>query len=226
MTRAQESISFDLKEVQRLRTLVASGEGQTLEFKRKATYPDKIVREMIAFANTQGGILLIGVDDNGTLPGLKHPEEESYVIREALKKCKPFLSFSETFIPVSKSKSIICYTIPESKRKLHHVITDAGTKESYVRVADQSIKASREIREIIRRSQKKNGVRFHYGEHEQFLMRYLDENPFITLQKFIALRNLNRFYASKKLVLLVLANVLHITPNEKGDLYSLAFQPA
>ena len=88
---------------------------------------------------------------------------------------------------------------------------------------DQSIKASREVREIARRSQAKKDIRFHYGEHEQLLMQYLDMNPSITLKQFMQVSGLKKFYASKKLVLLVLANVLEITPHEKGDLFSLAF---
>ena len=93
----------------------------------------------------------------------------------------------------------------------------------FVRVNDQSIKASREVREIARRSQAKKDIRFHYGEHEQLLMQYLDMNPSITLKQFMQVSGLKKFYASKKLVLLVLANVLEITPHEKGDLFSLAF---
>lgn len=54
-------------------------------------------------------------------------------------------------------------------------------------------------------------------------MAYLDINPAITLKEFIEVSGLKRFYASKKLVLLVLADVLRITPHEKGDLFSLAF---
>jgi hypothetical protein len=54
-------------------------------------------------------------------------------------------------------------------------------------------------------------------------MQYLEENEAITLTKFVELSGLKRFYASKKLVLLVLADVLSITPHEKGDRYSLAF---
>jgi hypothetical protein len=90
-------------------------------------------------------------------------------------------------------------------------------------VRDQSIKASREVREIARRSRAKKDIRFHYGEHEKFLMRYLDTNASITLKEFTEVSGLKRFYASKKLVLLVLANVLRITPHDKGDLFSLAF---
>ncbi len=61
-----------------------------MAFKRKATHPEKILREIIAFANTEGGTLLVGVDDDKSIPGVKHPEDESYVIKRELKKCKPF----------------------------------------------------------------------------------------------------------------------------------------
>ena len=84
--KPQEFLSLDPRQVQQLRLLVSHGEGASLEFKRKATFPEKIVREMIAFANTKGGILLIGIGDDGSLAGLKHPEDELHVMTEALKK--------------------------------------------------------------------------------------------------------------------------------------------
>jgi hypothetical protein len=220
--RPQESTTYNPRQVQELRKLVAQGEGLMLEFKRKAAYPDKIVREMIAFANTKGGVLLLGVGDDKTLPGLKFPEDESHVVQEAIKKCKPKLPVEEQFIPIGNGRTIIRYDIGESDYKPHYILI-GEQKESYVRVNDQSIKASREMREIVKRARKKKDIRFHYGEHEKFLMQYLDSNPTITLKRFIELSGLKKFYASKKLVLLVLADVLRITPHEKGDLYSLAF---
>lgn len=223
MNRPDESQIYNSRQVQDLKKLVSQGEGLCLEFKRKAAYPDKLVREMIAFANTNGGILLVGVGDDRTLPGLKYAEGESHVIREALKKCKPALPVTETFLSIGNARTIIRYDIPESDRKPHYQVID-DHKECFIRVNDQSIKASREMREVIRRGRKNKDIKFHYGEHEQWLMRYLEENPFITLKKFVELTKLKRFYASKKLVLLVLADVLNITPHEKGDLYSLAFK--
>lgn len=222
MHKPQESTTFNPRQVQDLKKLVAQGEGFHLEFKRKAAYPEKIVREMIAFANSGGGVLLLGVGDDKTLPGLKFPEDESHVVGEALRNCRPKLPVSEQFIPIGSGRTIIRYDIKESDRKPHYFLS-GEQKESYVRVNDQSIKASREMREIVKRARKKKDIRFHYGEHEKFLMQYLDTNPTITLKRFIELSGLKKFYASKKLVLLVLADVLQITPHEKGDLYSLAF---
>jgi predicted HTH transcriptional regulator len=221
--KPQESSSFDQKQYQQLRKLVTHGEGLTLEFKRKAAFPEKIVREMIAFANTKGGILLVGIGDDGSIPGLKHPEDESHVLRLALKKCKPALVHTETFIPVGNARTVLQYEIPESNKKPHSLVTD-DRLETFVRVDDKSIQASREMREIVKRSQQKKDIRFHYGEHEKWLMQYLDANANITLKKFTELSGLKKFYASRKLVLLVLADVLRITPHERGDLYSLAFR--
>jgi predicted HTH transcriptional regulator len=222
MNRPQELSSYNARQVQDLRKLVLTGEGSRLEFKRKATYPEKIVREMIAFANADGGTLLLGIGDDKSIPGLKYPEGESHVVHEALKKCLPPIPVKETFIPIGNSRTVIKYDVARSARKPHFLVNGTA-RESYIRVNDQSIRASREMREIVRRAQLKKDIRFHYGEHEKFLMQYLEENEAITLNKFVELRGVKRFYASKKLILLVLADVLKITPHEKGDLYSLAF---
>lgn len=219
--RPQEQVSFNARQFQQLKRLVAEGEGPTLEFKRKAAFPEKIVREMIAFANTRGGVLLIGVGDDGSLPGLKHPADELHVMDAALKKVRPVLQYQVILVPVSNSRTIIQYEIPESKRKPHYLLNSNRPKESFVRVEDKSIKASRELREIVKRRQRMKDIRFHYGEHERFLMQYLDEKECITVKEFASLCGLGRLYASRKLILLVLANVLKIVPHEKGDLYSV-----
>lgn len=202
-----------------IRKLVLEGEGQHLEFKRKAAHPEKIVREFIAFANTDGGTLLIGVDDDGSIPGVKYPEEEIHVITAALQQtCRPLLVYQESVLPISENRSVIRYDISPSE-KLHFLNLD-DKRETFVRVQDMSIKASAEMQEIIRRSKKKRDVRFVFGDAEKNLMGYLEQNPNITLQQYMKFSGLNRFLASRKLILLVLASVLKITASEKGDLYS------
>jgi predicted HTH transcriptional regulator len=220
--KPQEFFPIDERQLRQLRALVAKGEGHHLEFKRKAAFPEKIIREMIAFANSKGGILLLGIGDDGTIPGLKHPEGESHVIREALRKCSPALPLKETFIPIGKNRSVIQYEIAESRHKPHYYIISDQVKESFVRVEDRSIRASKEVREIAKRSQHARDIRFHYGEYERMLMQHLDQHHTITLKEFTELSGLKRLIASKKLILLVLADVLQITPHEKGDIFSLA----
>ena len=222
--KSYEALPSDPRQIQQLKRLVAQGEGSRLEFKRKAAVPEKIVQEMIAFANTKGGILLIGIGDDKSIPGLKYPEDDSYVIQQSLKRCKPPLPLTENAIPVAPNRTVLYYEIGESKRKPHYFISQDKGKESFVRVDDKCIRASKEMLEISRRAAKNKDIRFHYGPHEDMLMKYLDKNRSITLKKFIEVSGLKRFIASRKLILLVLADVLRITPHEKGDIFSLAFQ--
>lgn len=218
--RRSEEVSIDESQLAELRLLLAQGEGLHIEFKKKATHPEKIVREMIAFANTHGGTILIGVDDDGNASGLKYPEEEWMGVSTLLSNCKPPIPHHVTLIAVPDHRFIIRLDIAESDRRPHFHVTHEGAKETYVRVRDMSIKASAEMEEIVRRQKKKKDSKFVYGEHEQQLMKYLVDQKTITLTQFRELTGLNRFKASRKLILLVLANVLKIEATEKGDLYS------
>ena len=59
--------SMDKRE---LKEILAFGKSSTVEFKRKATTPEKLAKEISALANTKGGMLFIGVDDNGSIYGI------------------------------------------------------------------------------------------------------------------------------------------------------------
>lgn len=216
-----EAASVNSHDVRELKKLAAEGEGLQLEYKRKAAYPEKIVRELIAFANTEGGTLLVGVDDDGTIPGVRYPEEEGHVISEALKKyCRPELLYKESIIPISENKYVVRFDIPPSPKRPHYLVIDKDTRQTFVREKDMSIKASPEMEEIVRRSKQKRDIGFTFGDDEKKLMEYLHEHRFISMPDYQKLSGLNRFKARRKLILLVLANVVKITASEKGDLYS------
>lgn len=220
MTKPSATASVDARNLRDLKKLVAEGEGLHLEFKRKAAYPEKIVRELIAFANTEGGTLLVGVDDDGTIPGVKYPEEEIHVILEALTKtCRPLIVHQESVLSISDNRSVVRFDVSPSPKRPHYLLHD-HQRETFVRVADMSIKASAEMQEILKRSRRKRDMHFSFGDAEKKLMEYLDVHTNITLNQYMKFSGLNRFRARRKLILLVLANVLKITASEKGDLFS------
>lgn len=217
-----EHLAVDRRQLAELRRLVARGEGQTLEFKRKAAFPEKIVRELIAFANTDGGTLLVGVDDDGSIPGVKFPEEEWLLIENELTRtCRPTLEWNAGLVRISEKRFVLAVEIGRSERR-PHFFAHGDRRESFIRVRDQTIRASREVVEIIRRLKTLKGMKFPYGEAEQKVIRFLGDHPGITVPEFAHIAGLNRYIASRKLVRLVLANVLRITTSEKGDVYSRA----
>ncbi|MEX2593390.1 MAG: ATP-binding protein [Anditalea sp.] len=201
--------------------LAQKGEGLHAEFKKKATHPEKIVREMIAMANTEGGYLFIGVDDDGTVSGQRYIEEEVYVMDKAIHELVfPALTFSKSVIPFNQKKGVAVYYIAKSESRPHFLFED-NKRKAYVRVKDRSIQASREVWEILKREKNRKDIIFKYGEKEEVLMKALNEKPTITLKEYMRIGNLPIYIASKTLIRLVLANVLKVIPQEKEDLFAL-----
>lgn len=208
--------------IREIHQLIKNGESETLEFKVKANHPDKIVKEVVAFANTRGGKLLIGVSDDRRIVGLKSAEEDHYTLEKAITQyCFPEIKYHCQIIPVTARRSIIIYTIFESESKPHSIVLDDRNKrrQGYIRLADRSVKASKEMKEILRRERKAKAIRFTYGEKEKVLLNYLDKHEFITLNNFAQIAGIRPYLASRTLVTLVLAKVLRIIPREGEDWY-------
>ena len=79
--------------------LIEEGENLQCEFKRQFTTPEKIAREMIAFANTKGGYLIFGIDDDRQVVGVDSEKAESEMVKDAAENfCEPPLNYSIDFI--------------------------------------------------------------------------------------------------------------------------------
>jgi predicted HTH transcriptional regulator len=214
-------------EWQELKRLVRQGEGLHLEFKLKTSHPEKIIKEMIAFANTEGGVLIVGVSDDLQIKGVKFPDEELYVLKKAIQKhIFPALDYHLDIIQVEdrKERELLIFHIPKSAGLLYF-IDEQGNKKVYVRVNDKTIQASKEMRTILREKRKNKSFRFRYGAKEQLLMRYLAEHGHINVSTFAEVAGISKRMASRTLTLLVLANVLTILPQEQGEDLFRALEP-
>lgn len=219
-TRSVRS-GMDLKA---LKELVRRGESESLEFKLKANHPEKIIREVVAFANSNGGILLVGVSDDKSIPGLKFVDEEEYILVRAIDKfCTPKINYRLERISVSNDREVLVFRIPKSIEKPHYVLTnpDSEQKKAYIRLQDKSIQASKEVRQILKWKDKAQNVQFRYGRKEEILMKYLGENQTITVAILAQIAKIPLWLASKTLITLVLANVLLLIPDEIEDKYRM-----
>lgn len=207
-----------------LRELVRQGEGRYLEFKFKTSHPEKIVREIVAFANTAGGILLIGVGDDGTIPGLKYADEDEYLLVRAIEKhCFPPIPYTLERVPLPDEREVLMLRIPRSPHRPHYMLPDPADPDNrkvYVRVDDKSVQASKEIREIMKGERTARSLRFTYGDKEKLLMEHLGKHTHVTVDSFAVMASIPRKIASRTLVLLVLANVIDVHPSEIMDRYT------
>jgi predicted HTH transcriptional regulator len=109
-----------------LQRLINEGEHQQQDFKYRVEDAEKLARSVSAFANTDGGRLLIGVRDDGFISGVRS-EEEIYVMHQAAYRyCRPEASikFDTYHVPVDNPmtgkcfmRTVVIATIPPAVRK-------------------------------------------------------------------------------------------------------------
>ena len=125
-----------------IRELVSAGEHERQDFKFSVNDPRKIARSLSAFANRSGGHLLIGVKDNGTVAGVKRPDEEIYIVEQAAERyCRPSQHVEFTLFSVEPGVSVIRASIEATAEPPVEVDEGGGILRAYYRVADENITA-------------------------------------------------------------------------------------
>ena len=162
--------------------LIHEGEHQQQDFKYKITDACKLAKSVSAFANTDGGRLLIGVRDDGNLSGVRS-EEEIFMMRSAAEDyCRPAAAISfETF--QAEGRSIVIATVPRSDKKPIRALGDDGRWRAYIRVEDENIVASPVHLRIWRDELSPRGQLVNIGDDEAQVMRVMAEAPPLTLNQ-------------------------------------------
>ncbi|MFA6233807.1 MAG: ATP-binding protein [Bacteroidota bacterium] len=200
---------------------IEAGEGLTTEFKRRVSTGVKIAREMIAFANTRGGVIIFGIDDDKSVVGVVSEKAElEEITHSADHLCNPPVKHIVTIFNVN-DRDIICIEIPESDRKPHFLADDADDPKSYVRVGENSVQASREMIRVLRHQYgPSEPVRLIIGEAEKRLFVWFEDHERITVKEYAKLINVSERRASRLLVRLVRAGAVAIHTQEKSDYFT------
>lgn len=212
-----------------LQALLGEGEGFQLEFKRKVSSSTKIARALIAFANTKGGTILFGIDDDKTIVGVESEKTEVEMIQTAGRvHCEPPIEPTIEIVPY-RGKDVIVVTIEESSQKPHSLVdqdneSDEPESKVLIRVKDKTVVASKEVVKILQsESPDAPAMRISIGDTERRVLDYLDTNERVTLKQVGKLVNISDRRASRMLIQLVRAGVLRIHTHEKEDFFTLAY---
>ena len=155
-----------------LLSLIREGEHQQQDFKYQVTDACKLAKSVSAFANTDGGRLLIGVRDDGHLSGVRSEEEIFMMHQAAYKFCKPEPSIKFDTYHV-EGRTIVVATVPPSDRRPVCAIGDDGRQRAYIRIADENIVASPVHLAIWRESQNPRGTVMTYTDTVRKLIEAL-----------------------------------------------------
>ena len=102
------SKSFDDDPSAEILALLRQGENSSVEFKSANAHPDSLARELVAFANTQGGTLLIGVEDDGSISGLTESlDHEARIAHIARHHVHPPLTIESTAVTMPEGRILM-----------------------------------------------------------------------------------------------------------------------
>ena len=153
--------------------LISEGEHVHQDFKFEISDARKIAKSISAFANTEGGRLLVGVKDNGKIAGVRS-EEEIYMIYKV------------------EGKDVLEAVIDESPQKPVYALDAEERKWAYIRIKDENILASPIHLNIWRHNRTEEKIVVTYTPREQEVLKLLEQHQPITLNQCQRLSRMNR----------------------------------
>lgn len=214
--RFQPDIETDLS---KLEALIAKGEGTDLDFKRRITSQPKIARTLAAFANHRGGILLVGVEDNGEIVGAD-PEEEMFMIHEAAEQyCDPpvdvhFTIYEDDFVTVLQAQVI------RSLKKPHLAPDEHEEWQIYIRAHDKTLVASKTALKQIDAIDEPESTD-DLDTKELAALSYLRHHQSLTAKVYSRQLNISLQRANRILVKLMNMGLLLQQRDDRGEYYVL-----
>ena len=117
--------------------IIANGENSGIEFKRDVLANYQLAKELVAFSNLEGGMVLLGVDDDGTILGLTRDPLEDWVMTTCRDKIRPgIIPFFEIIREVEFGKDVAIVRVPRGGDV--HSQWHNNRNIYYIRVGSQS----------------------------------------------------------------------------------------
>ncbi|MBW8050254.1 MAG: histidine kinase [Cytophagales bacterium] len=152
-----------------LLALISQGENAAIEFKSGQVRPDAVARGLVAFSNTLGGTLLIGVDDDGKISGMEIENFDEWIANISRNNVVPAMDpiiYTET----NKNKKIGVIEVPKGIYKPYQTIDG----RFWIRVGSTNRSATKE--ELSRLFQQAGLVNFDISPLERADMSCLDND--------------------------------------------------
>jgi predicted HTH transcriptional regulator len=199
--------------------LIAQGEHEMLEFKYTINDSRKIARTLVAFANTSGGHLLVGIKDNGVVSGVSIDEEYYMVESGATLYSKPEIDFDLKIHPVSNGKHVLEFIIKPSISKPHMVVCPNKSPEAYVRVRDENIIAHPVWIKV--QQKLKSPCTIKYTDNHNKLLAYLKNNKAQTLEIIMKKVFLSEKETMEIIADFVVSDIMEIETINSGFVFKL-----
>jgi len=203
-----------------LNELIAEGEHLHQDFKFRIDDQRKIARTLCAFANTEGGRLLIGVKDNRKVVGCD-PQEEYHMIEGAAKMfCQPEVKFTSK-IWQEEFRLVLQIDIEASENKPHRAKDDDGRWKPYIRINDHTTSVNKILEWVWKEQQNPTAKPEKFDEQELMLLRLIHDEQPVTLSKLYRRSGLPLRKVDRLLVLFICWDLVEMSFEHDGTYYSV-----
>jgi predicted HTH transcriptional regulator len=204
---------------ERLMEWIKEGEHETQDFKLAVKQPDKIAKNIVAFANTSGGTILVGISDFGEIVGVD-PEQEIYIINKAAREyCDPPVKIKyQTY--ESEGLTVLAATVKKSNVSDHAAIDKEGNRRVWVREFDECVSDGKKLQERERLEAESEPVPIFTNDNSG-LVNYLKIHHTITIDQYMRLMDLPYALAKKSLDRMYHTGVLSRSGKKDSRYYSL-----
>lgn len=194
-----------------IQQLIEEGEHEHQDFKFSISDARKIARSVSAFANNDGGRLLIGVKDNGNIAGVRN-EEDIYVVEQAAQMyCRPAQNVEFTAFKTEGGAIVIRAEIAKATHRPIQAQEPDGSWRTYYRVKDENIAAPDLMVRAWRKKESQKGALLSFSEAESALINHLEENEMTTIEEFMKIARISRHSAEEIIIKLYAVDVIDFT---------------
>ena len=202
-----------------LKKKIADGENVSQDFKFRIDDQRKIARTLVAFANTHGGVLLIGVKDNGKITGV-NPEEEYYMIEGAADLyTQPQVQFESTVW--QEGHYLVLEIDVKCSDEKHRALDEDGKWKQYVRVDDHTLLGNKILSKVWQYEKKGINRPEEFDENTLAFLKLVKDLSPVSLSKLYRSSNLKMKKVDQILSVLVFWKIIRMQISESGTLYSI-----
>lgn len=199
---------------------INEGEHQQQDFKMRIDDSRKIARTLVAFANTDGGRIMIGIKDNGMISGV-NAEEELHMMQGASEMyTKPNVPFRVQVWKVDY-KSILEIIVETSGMKPHQAQMEDGSWKPFIRKLDQNLLAPAVLQEVWRVRENDRPQKYFHTEKEKKIFETMSANATITLTQLSKNTGIPRKVLTPLLARLIRWELADIIIGQDQTLYKL-----